>query len=151
MVTKLHLIMITKREPLLDAIQFTVLLLTCKIPTISPKRPITLAKISRIRILTNRVEFWASARAAPEPTIPTVIPQATLDTPTVTPAANMRKPAKQFSLWIYMQVSIQPASKRERKRERVDYVLMHYKMIICIFIFRTNNLIFHENNSEEMM
>lgn len=66
-------------------------------PTMTPKRPMTLAKISRIRILTKSVEFWASARAAPDPTIPTVIPQATLETPTVSPAANMRKPERHWT------------------------------------------------------
>ena len=37
---------------------------------IIPKRPIALAKISIIKILTNNAGFAASASAAPEPTIP---------------------------------------------------------------------------------
>jgi hypothetical protein len=47
-----------------------------------------LAKISIIRIRTNNEEFWASAKAAPEPTRPTQIPQNKLHKPTVKPAPN---------------------------------------------------------------
>ena len=61
---------------------------TCKIDVIRPNSPIALAKISIIRILTNRVGFWASARAAPEPTTPIAVPQNKFDNPTVKPAAN---------------------------------------------------------------
>ena len=57
-----------------------------------PKRPMALPKISIIKSLTKRAEFCASERAAPDPTIPTQIPQARLDKPTVRPAANIRKP-----------------------------------------------------------
>ena len=57
--------------------------------TMTPKRPMAEPKISMIRILTNRELFAASARAAPEPTIPTHIPQAKFVNPTVKPAANM--------------------------------------------------------------
>lgn len=55
----------------------------------TPKRPIALPKISTIRILTKSAEFCASARAAPEPTMPTQIPQNKLEKPTVRPAPNM--------------------------------------------------------------
>lgn len=61
--------------------------------TIIPKRPIALPKISMIRILTKRAEFWASANAAPDPTIPTHNPQARLHIPTLIPAAKIWKPA----------------------------------------------------------
>lgn len=43
-------------------------------PTIKPNRPIAEPKISTMRILTNSAELAASARAAPDPTIPTAIP-----------------------------------------------------------------------------
>lgn len=54
-----------------------------------------LPKISTIRILTKRLGFWASARAAPLPTIPTHTPQKRLENPTVRPAPNMEKPVKE--------------------------------------------------------
>ena len=41
-----------------------------------------------IKTLTNKLEFWASAKAAPEPVIPTQIPQAKFDIPTVKPDQN---------------------------------------------------------------
>ncbi len=44
------------------------------------------AKISMIKIFTNSEEFWASARAAPEPTTPTATPQNKFESPTVKPA-----------------------------------------------------------------
>ena len=52
---------------------------------IIPKRPIALAKISIIRILTNKAGFAASAKAAPEPTTPTAKPQTKFEKPTVNP------------------------------------------------------------------
>jgi len=57
--------------------------------TMTPNRPIALPKISTIRILTNRAGSWASARAAPDPTIPTHTPQNKFEKPTVRPAPNM--------------------------------------------------------------
>lgn len=47
-------------------------------------------KISTIRILTKRAEFAASERAAPEPTMPTAIPQNKLTRPTAKPAPNIK-------------------------------------------------------------
>ena len=41
------------------------------IPTMTPNNPRALPKISIIKILTNKVLFYASAKAAAEPTIPT--------------------------------------------------------------------------------
>ena len=64
-------------------------LLTCKIETITPNSPMALPKISMINIFTKRLLLWASARAAPDPTIPTQTPHATLQIPTVSPAANI--------------------------------------------------------------
>jgi len=61
---------------------------TWSIETIKPNKPIALAKISMIRIRTNNDEFWASAKAAPEPTRPTQTPQNKLHKPTVKPALN---------------------------------------------------------------
>ena len=58
-------------------------------PTITPKRPIALPNISTIKILTNNDESCASAKAAPEPTMPTHKPQNRLDSPTVNPAPNI--------------------------------------------------------------
>ncbi len=58
----------------------------CMIATIRPNNPITLANISTIKILTNKLGFWASARAAPDPTIPMQDPQNKLEIPTVNPA-----------------------------------------------------------------
>lgn len=63
--------------------------LTIIMATISPNKPIALAKISTIRIFTKSTGLAASAKAAPEPTIPTAIPQTKLLNPTVRPAANM--------------------------------------------------------------
>jgi len=57
--------------------------------TMTPNRPIALPKISTIRILTNRAGSCASASAAPDPTMPTQIPQNRLEKPTVSPAPNM--------------------------------------------------------------
>lgn len=65
------------------------MLVTCKMATITPNSPIALPKISTIRILTKRLPFWASARAAPLPTMPTQMPQKRLENPTVRPAPNM--------------------------------------------------------------
>ncbi len=41
-----------------------------------------------MRIRTNKDEFCASAKAAPDPTRPTHIPQNKLHKPTVKPAPN---------------------------------------------------------------
>lgn len=59
-------------------------------PTISPKRPIADPKISTIRTLTNNAELAASASAAPDPTIPTAIPQNKLTKPTEIPAPKIK-------------------------------------------------------------
>ena len=67
--------------------------------TITPKRPIADAKISTIRILTKRDPFWASARAAPDPTMPTAIPQKRLQNPTVSPAPNRAYPENTVFLY----------------------------------------------------
>lgn len=58
----------------------------------TPKSPMALPKISTIRILTKRLAFWASASAAPLPTMPTHTPQQRLQSPTVKPAPNKEKP-----------------------------------------------------------
>lgn len=65
-------------------------------PTIKPKSPIAEPKISIIRIFTKRAELAASARAAPEPTMPTAMPQKRLTIPTDKPAPNITYPAIQF-------------------------------------------------------
>lgn len=65
-------------------------------PTIKPKRPMALPKISTIKILTNKEELAASANAAPEPTTPTAIPQNRFTRPTLMPAAKIKYPAIQF-------------------------------------------------------
>lgn len=61
----------------------------------TPNSPMALPKISTIRILTKRLAFWASARAAPLPTMPTQTPQKRLHKPTVRPAPNMEKPVRE--------------------------------------------------------
>lgn len=58
-------------------------------PTMTPKSPRALPKISTIRILTNIEDSCASARAALVPEIPTVIPQIRLERPTVSPAEKI--------------------------------------------------------------
>lgn len=58
-------------------------------PTISPKSPIAEPKISIIKILTNNIGLAASLRAAPEPTMPTAMPQNKLTKPTARPAPNI--------------------------------------------------------------
>lgn len=58
-------------------------------PTMRPKRPMALPKISMIKIFTKSEGLAASARAAPEPTIPTAMPQNRLTRPTVRPAPKM--------------------------------------------------------------
>uniref|UniRef100_A0A1B0A8P1 Uncharacterized protein n=1 Tax=Glossina pallidipes TaxID=7398 RepID=A0A1B0A8P1_GLOPL len=60
-----------------------------RMPTIKPKRPIAEPKISTIKIFTNKTEFAASAKAAPEPTTPTETPQNKLTKPTAKPAPNI--------------------------------------------------------------
>ena len=50
------------------------------------------AKISTIKIFTNKEPFCASARAAPDPTMPTAMPQKKLQHPTVRPAPNSAYP-----------------------------------------------------------
>lgn len=73
--------------------------LTIYTPTISPNKPIALPKISTINILTNNDEFAASAKAAPDPTIPTAKPQNKLTNPTIKPAPNIKyAPIKFFAL-----------------------------------------------------
>jgi hypothetical protein len=62
--------------------------------TIKPKSPMTDAKISTIKTLTNNVGSAASARAALLPTIPTLTPHAKLHRPTVRPAQNKAYPVK---------------------------------------------------------
>lgn len=69
-----------------------VFLVTCKMEMMTPKRPMALPKISTMRILTKSEEFWASASAAPDPTIPTQTPQNRLENPTVRPAPNIENP-----------------------------------------------------------
>merc|ERR1719384_747474 len=56
------------------------------IPTIIPKIPSADAKISTIKIFTNREESWASAIAQLDPAIPTDTPDAMLVRPTDRPA-----------------------------------------------------------------
>ena len=56
--------------------------------TINPNSPITDAKISTIKTLTNSVGSAASASAALLPTIPTLTPHAKLHNPTVNPDQN---------------------------------------------------------------
>jgi len=71
------------------------------IPTIIPNKPKALPKISMISIFTNVSGVWASARAHPEPVIPTHTlyifilfqikinyPQNKLDNPTDKPTEN---------------------------------------------------------------
>src|SRR5271163_3358651 len=57
--------------------------------TINPNNPITEAKISTIKTLTNNVGSAASASAALLPTTPTLTPHAKLHNPTVNPAQNI--------------------------------------------------------------
>ncbi len=64
-------------------------LLTMSTAMIRPKRPMALAKISTMRILTKRDGSAASARAAPDPTWPTQMPHTRLTRPVVRPAPNM--------------------------------------------------------------
>ena len=64
------------------------------IPTINPNKPMAEAKISMMRILTKRVGFAASVKAAPDPTIPTATPQNKLDNPTMSPDPNTIYPLK---------------------------------------------------------
>mmetsp|Transcript_7418 Transcript_7418/g.17089 ORF Transcript_7418/g.17089 Transcript_7418/m.17089 type:complete len:83 (-) Transcript_7418:1-249(-) len=59
------------------------------IPTIMPKMPRAEAKISTIKILTNRDESWASPTAQLDPAIPTETPDAILVSPTDRPEENM--------------------------------------------------------------
>ena len=51
-------------------------------PTMTPKSPSALPKISIMRILTKSVPFCASANAHPEPVMPTHTPQKRLLRPT---------------------------------------------------------------------
>ena len=60
-----------------------------RIETMTPKRPMALAKISTMRILTKSDASCASASAAPDPTMPTAMPQKRFEKPTVRPAANI--------------------------------------------------------------
>lgn len=61
-------------------------------PTITPKRPRALPKISTIRILTKVDGVWASASAQPAPTTPTQIPQNRFERPTDKPAPKIANP-----------------------------------------------------------
>lgn len=61
-----------------------------------PNKPMALPKISMIRILTKRELLAASAKAAPDPTMPTHMPHARLLKPTVSPAPNILKPVKKI-------------------------------------------------------
>ena len=63
-------------------------------PTITPKSPRALPKISTIRILTNVDGVCASARAQPAPTTPTQIPQKRLERPTDKPDPKIANPPK---------------------------------------------------------
>lgn len=54
-----------------------------------PNKPMALAKISIIKILTKSEPFAASVKAAPEPIIPTQTPQNRFTKPTVTPAPKI--------------------------------------------------------------
>lgn len=71
----------------------------------SPNNPMALPKISTINILTNNAELAASARAAPDPTMPTAIPQNKFTNPTATPAPNIKYPAIQFFALMLMSFS----------------------------------------------
>ena len=56
------------------------------IPTMTPKRPRALPKISMIKIFTKVEGVCESARTQPAPVTPTQIPQNKLDSPTERPA-----------------------------------------------------------------
>lgn len=58
------------------------------IPTITPKSPRALPKISIIKILTKVEGVCESARAQPAPVIPTHTPQNKFDNPTDNPDPN---------------------------------------------------------------
>lgn len=72
-------------------------LLAWIIPTITPKSPRALPKISMIRILTNVEGVYASAKAQPAPVTPTHTPQNKLERPTERPDPKIPKPA----YWYY--------------------------------------------------
>lgn len=63
------------------------------IPTMIPKIPSAEAKISTIKILTNKLESCASAMAHELPAMPTETPLAMFVNPTDNPALNMPYPA----------------------------------------------------------
>lgn len=63
-------------------------LLDWMIPTMIPNMPRAEAKISTIRIFTNRESSCASARAHALPAIPTEMPLAMLVNPTLHPEKN---------------------------------------------------------------
>ena len=58
------------------------------IPMMTPKSPSALPKISTTRILTNSSGFCASERAQLEPAMPTQMPHARFEKPTLMPAAK---------------------------------------------------------------
>ncbi len=58
-------------------------------PTITPKSPRALPKISMIRIFTKVEGVCESAKAAPAPVTPTQTPQKRFDRPTESPAPKM--------------------------------------------------------------
>lgn len=62
----------------------------------SPNNPIALPKISTIKIFTNNAGFAASAKAAPDPTMPTQTPHTKFTIPTVRPAPNSMYPPDQL-------------------------------------------------------
>ncbi|KAJ2380670.1 hypothetical protein GGI23_007747, partial [Coemansia sp. RSA 2559] len=63
-----------------------------KRPTMSPKSPMTLPKISITRILTNSCWSCASATAAFPPVMPTASPQIRFASPTASPPQNSENP-----------------------------------------------------------
>merc|ERR1719399_2244357 len=67
--------------------------LAMMIPTMTPKRPRALPKISTINIFTKSSGFCASPRAQPLPDTPTQMPQTRLDNPTERPTENKQYPA----------------------------------------------------------
>merc|ERR1719321_74848 len=62
------------------------------IPTMTPKRPRALPKISTMSIFTKSSGLWASPRAQPLPETPTQIPQKRLESPTERPTAKRQYP-----------------------------------------------------------
>ena len=63
------------------------------IPTITPKSPRAVAKISITRIFTKSLLFWASASAHPLPQMPTQTPHTRFVKPVAIPEPITAKPA----------------------------------------------------------